>query len=115
MKERLKNLISFKFFKRNNVFLDSSYVGFIDFIKLMISNKQVPFWISAFHEKIELKINNFDLSLREKISKQITKKKNNPFELYLYNNILNFIPMSYLENFNEYQKKFLILNSLDLK
>ena len=61
----------------------------------MISNKQVPFWISAFHEKIELKINNFDLSLREKISKQITKKKNNPFELYLYNNILNFIPMSY--------------------
>lgn len=106
LKDRLKNIISLKFFlKRNNVFLDSNYVGFIDFIKLMINNKQVPFWISAFHEKIELKINNFDLNLREKISKQITKKRDNPFELYLYNNIMNFIPMSYLENFSEYQKK----------
>ena len=71
----------------------------------MINNKQSPFWISAFHEKNELKINNFDLNIRERISKQMSKKKDNPFELYLYNNIINFIPMSYLENFNEYQKK----------
>ena len=104
--ERFKNFISLKFFlKKNELFLDSSYIGFFDFIKLMIKNKQIPFWISAFNENRELNINNFDLNLREIISKKITKKKTNPFEFYLFNNIINFIPMSYLENFKEYQNK----------
>ena len=105
-KDRLKNFISLKFFlKKNNLFLDSNYVGFFEFIKLMINSKQFPFWTSAFHESIELKMDSYDLNLRKKISKQVSKKKNNSFEIYLYNNIINFIPMSYLENFKEYQKK----------
>jgi putative transferase (TIGR04331 family) len=104
IKDLIKKFACPRFFlKKNDYFLDSSYINFSDFIKIMFKIKQLPFWISSFFETKELQKNNSNINLRKELTKKYNFKSKNNFEKYLKNKIIFFLPMSYLENFLEYQ------------
>ena len=107
-KDRIKKMLSLRIFlKTNNFFLDTNYVGFFDYLKILYTTNQKPFWTSIFNETKSLQKNSVDIHLRHEISKRFSIEYKNQFEKYLNDNILYFLPMSYLENFKEYQKKIL--------
>ena len=91
------------FLKKNDYFLDSSYINFLDFIKIMFKTKQLPFWISNFFETKRLQKNISNINLRKELTKKFNFKSKNNFEKYLKSKIIFFLPTSYLENFLEYQ------------
>ena len=100
----IKRFISPKFFlRKNDYFLDSSHVNFLDFVKIMFKIKQLPFYVSSFLETKKLQKNNLNMNLRKELTKKFNFKSKNNFEKYLKNKIIFFLPMSFLENFQEYQ------------
>ncbi len=109
-KEKFLKFFSFKLFLKKSIFfLDTSHIKFIDVIKLMLNLNQFPFWISGFDETRCLTQKNINLALRTKLNNELESNTKDQFEIYLEQNIFNYLPMSCLENFNKYQieaKKF---------
>jgi len=106
LNDKIKNFLSFNFFlKKSNVFLDSSHISFFDYLKIIFNSNNKPYWISAFSESLNLQINPINSDLRYNLTKNFKLDDQKNFEKYLSQNIFNFIPMSYLENFKSYQEK----------
>ena len=111
LKNKIKKLISFKFcLKNNNVFFDTSYINFFDYLKLSFKLNQKPFFSNFFVETSNLFKNNIDINLRKQLSKNFSTSYKNRFEKYLKKNIFYYLPLSYLENFGDYQRNIFDFN-----
>jgi putative transferase (TIGR04331 family) len=100
--------IFFSFFlKKNKIFITSCF-SFKNLIKLNLKIKQIPFFFNAYfnhqtyYQIFEKKI------IREKSS--FNFRPNNKFEYFIKKNIIDDIPLSYLENFNNILNKIKKIN-----
>ena len=95
----IKKTINFflrKFKKSDSAFISHTYLPFLEEKKLELLFKQIPFY---YYEDINSHDDKqTDSSLRKKYFNFI-KKEEISFENYLISNICNFIPKSFLENF----------------
>ena len=90
--KKIKNIFFHdQFFPKNEKALINLKINNINFNYDIFSERNLPFNTLSFDEN--------------KRQKKIQFKSNNKFEFFLRENILKFIPMSYLENYNLYFKK----------
>tara|TARA_B100001057_G_scaffold501079_1_gene620313 strand:- start:9035 stop:10822 length:1788 start_codon:yes stop_codon:yes gene_type:complete len=80
----------------NTIFFDKTNFEKLDFIKICFKTLQIP--SRNFNILNDLKINNsYNYKLRKKLN--FSFKKGSDFKLFLYNQIKNYLPKSYLEDF----------------
>ncbi len=91
----------------NTVFFDKTNFEKLDFIKLCLRTFQIP--SRNFNALNDFEINSsYNYKLREKLN--LSLKPGSDFKLFLYNQIKNYLPKSYLEDFKvfiKFNKKFL--------
>jgi len=84
------------FTKNNNrAFISHTYLPFFQEKKLELIFNQIPSYYKSLHHQNNLPINT---ELRKKYSNLLIPKYKN-IESFIFSNIFNFIPKSYLENF----------------
>lgn len=89
------NLLS----RKNKVVIASSYLGFVNDLKLNFKLKQFPF----FYNTLNLKKDKIDFRYRDTIL--LTKNDSSDFELLLANQIFKHIPTCFLEGYNNLQNR----------
>ena len=94
----INNLISNYF---NEVVLFELYLSTSKLIKLQIKLGQIPF---LGNKNILSSKRESDLNMRKKL---VFSETSDPFSKFLNNQIINFIPRIYIENFNEIKEKVL--------
>ena len=102
----LNYLLNYLFFgskKLSKIYFCDQYLSQKDKLLIKLSLKKINFNYDIFSERdFKFNISDFDENKRNDILRFTPKNK---FEFFLKDNILKYIPLSYLEGFNTYLKK----------
>jgi putative transferase (TIGR04331 family) len=88
---------------RRNVVIINTGIGLIKELVFCIKKFSIPFFffeLYSIDNKLTQFSNNFDKKKREKVIMHLKPKDNK--EKFIFSNIYNYFPMSYLENFRKY-------------
>ena len=106
--KKILNFVNLYFFNRKKIFVEFNYINFLNKVRICLDFKIIPDYSLLIYDYIKKKINK---NIRNEKLGLHTKDK---FISFINDNILKYIPLSYLENFKDISNDVEKLN-LNLK